>query len=408
MSETVAREFPAFPFARPADDPFNPPPSRDGAAVCKVALPTGRWAWLVTGHDDVRQMLRNPAFSADLTRPGFPLLRAVPPQRPVDRAGMFIRMDAPDHTRLRRIVTPEFMIRNMRRLEPLVQRTVAETLDGLAAAGPPADLVEHFALPVPSKVICHLLGVPYADHAFFQVRSRTLIGRAGSPDEVRRAANELRGYLGELVETRQRAGGSDDLVGRLAVQRVATGQLGADEVVGVAMLLLIAGHETTANMIGLSTLLLLEQHPATFAALPGDPALLASTVEELLRFLTIVRTGLPRAVVADVELGGQRMHAGDGAIAMLSTANRDADVFAAAERFDPRRGADQHGSNQHLAFGFGVHQCVGQPLARVELRYALAELARRFPRLRLAVAPEEVQLRDDSVVYGVDRMPVTW
>lgn len=404
MSQTVSP--PLFPFARPEDELFAPPLGGEGAAVGavgRVVLPTGQWAWLVTRHDDVRKMLRNPAFSADMTRPGFPHLRPMPDGSPRDRAGTFIRMDAPEHTRLRRIVTPEFMIRNMKRLEPLIHRTVTDALDRLRDAGPPADLIEWFALPVPSVVICHLLGVPYADHEFFQAQSRVLIRHTNTVEDVREAAQALRGYLNDLVAAKQRAGGSDDLIGRLAIERVATGQISADEAVGIAVLLLIAGHETTANMIGLSTLLLLQRCPAEFAALRTDPGLVSTMVEELLRYLTIVRTGLPRVAVEDVELGGQLIRAGEGVIASLSDANHDDVVFTDADEFDARRGGQPH-----MAFGFGVHQCIGQPLARSELGIALVELATRFPRLAIAGPLDGVRLRDDSVVYGVDRLLVTW
>jgi cytochrome P450 len=426
MSQTAASRLPTFPFARADGDVFNPPlcpfdartapgnwraAPADGRAapgepppapVRRVVLSTGRPAWLVSGHDEVRRMLRSPAFSANSTRPGFPALQL--PQWPAgSRAGMFIRMDAPEHARLRRIVTPEFMIKNMRRLEPLIHRSVGEALDTLRAAGPPADLIECFALPVPSIVICHLLGVPYADHEFFQQRSHALLRRTRSAEEVRDAVRALRAYLGELVAEKQRAGGSDDLIGRLAIERVATGQLSADEVVGLALLLLIAGHETTANMIGLSVLLLLHRHPAQLAALRTEPDLASTMVEELLRYLTIVRSGVPRVAVADIEIGGQLIRAGEGAIALLSGANRDGTVFAEPDEFDARREAQQH-----MAFGFGAHQCVGQPLARAELRVALVELANRFPRLALAVPIDHVVLRDDYLIYGVDRLPVTW
>jgi cytochrome P450 len=406
VPRTIA-DLPLFPFADVPDDPFTPVPDADRRAldgpVTKVRLPTGGWAWLVTRHAEVRQTLRHPGFSADFTRPGFPLLRPLPPQSETDREGGFIRMDGEAHIRLRRMLTAEFMIRNIRRIEPLIQQTVHEALDGLAAAGPPADLVEHFALPVPSMVICHLLGVPYQDHAFFQARSRILLDRVSTVEQVRAAARELREYLRDLVETK-RAGAQrgEDLIGRLVTERIDTGELTVGELVGMSLLLLVAGHETTANMIGLSTLLLL-RHPGQLAALREDPAIAPAMVEELLRYLTIVRTGLPRLATSDVEIGGQTIRAGEGVIVMLSLANRDTAVFDGAESFDLRREM-----NQHVAFGFGVHQCIGQPLARAELRVALVELARRFPGLSLVVPAERLPRRDTAVVYGLAELPVTW
>jgi cytochrome P450 len=406
MSDTIAASAPRFPFTRPADDPITPPVDPgDGSTqprVGRVTLPTGQLAWLVTAHEDVRQLLRSNAFSADVWRPGFPLLRPMPPMDPTRRAGGFIRMDPPEHTLYRRILTPEFMIKSMKRLEPLILSTVSDALDRMSAAGAPADLVEWFALPVPSIVICHLLGVPYEDHQFFQDCSRTLLDRTASPAQIQDAAVGLRGYLGDLIDRKQRDGGSDDLVGRLAVERVATGQIAANDLIGIALLLLVAGHETTANMIGLGTLVLL-RHPDQLRQLRERPDLIDDTVEELLRYLTIVRTGLPRLATEDTEIGGQLIRAGEGAIAMLSAANRDESVFAEPDQFDLGRG-----SHQHMAFGFGIHQCIGQPLARSEMRIALTELVNRFPDLALAIELSEVQTRDDSVVFGVQRLPVSW
>jgi cytochrome P450 len=395
------------PFPIDRADPLEPPPDvaalRAEAPVTQVALPTDGWAWLVTRHADVRQVLRDPVFSADMTRPGFPLLRQIPRQVEQPRGGAFIRMDPPEHTRYRRMLTKEFMIRAVQRLEPVIEGTVDRFLDGMAEAGPPADLVEAFALPVPSMVICHMLGVPYADHEFFQSRSRTLLARDSDPDEVQRAADELQAYLDRLVATKEAdPQGADDLLGRLIAERLPTGELSHDDVVGVAMLLLIAGHETTANMIGLGTLVLL-QHPHQFAALREDPGLAAAAVEELLRYLTIVHTGLPRVATADTEVGGQRIRAGEGVIAFLASANRDEEVFSDPAQFDIQRDAQSH-----VAFGFGVHQCLGQPLARAELRAALPALARRLPTLELAVPVSDVPFRHDMFIYGVHRLPVTW
>src|SRR5512142_3145410 len=355
---------PQFPPPAPPEAPWSPMGGSDRHRLegppSRITLPTGQQAWVFTRHEDVRQILRSPAFSADIERPGFPLLRELPPAEDRDRRGAFIRMDGAEHARLRRMLTGEFMIKNVRRIEPLILETVTRFLDEMAAAGPPADLVASFALPVPSLVVCHLLGVPYADHDFFQRRSRILLDLTTGLDEVRAAVDELRGYLRDLVVAKRSATDpDDDLLGRLAA-RVEAGELDPEEVTGVALLLLIAGHETTANMIGLSTLLL-TRHPESLAGLREDPGRAPALVEELLRYLTIVRSGLPRLAVEDVEVGGFPVRAGEGVFAMLSLANRDGATFADAERFDPNREP-----NQHVAFGFGVHQCIGQPLARAE------------------------------------------
>lgn len=391
---------PQFPFGNRWEEPLTPRYESDQDGIRRVELPTGRLAWLVTRHDDVRQMLRSPDFSADWTKPGYPLLRPLLMPDESRQYGMFIRMDGMDHARLRRMLTAEFMIKNVRALSPLIHQTVVSALDAMRALGAPADLIAHFALPVPSMVICHLLGVPYVDHEFFQERSRTLLAWSTPPEAAEVARDELRDYLYELIDRRLRDPG-DDLVSRLAVERLATGEITKTELAGMALLLLIAGHETTANMIGLSTIVLL-RHPEHVRKLRQTPELIDDTVEELLRYLTIVRTGLLRVAAADTEIAGHAIRAGEGVIALVSVANQDHAVFGDAAEFDPRPA-----SRQHMAFGFGVHQCLGQPLARAELRTALIELITRFPELALAIDPTEVEFRD-SAIFGAHRLPVTW
>jgi len=398
MSQDQA-ELPMFPFARTVGDLASPPGGRLDLPVSKVRLPTGRTAWLVTRHADVRQMLRSEAFSSDMTSPGFPLMVNAGASAPAP--GFFLTMDPPEHTRFRQLLTPEFMLRHMRRLEPLIVDTVTSTLDAMRDSGPPADLVTSFSLPVPSAVICHLLGVPYADHEFFQKRTQVFMSGATSKEDRMAATQELRAYLAHLVEEKKRAGSADDLLGRLAVT-TENGGLTVDELVGAAFLLLIAGHETTAHMIGLGTLTLLE-HPDAYAALRTNPGIAADTVEELLRYLTIIHFGALRVARADTEIGGQAIRAGEGAIALLSAANHDASVYSQPDAFDVQRGAQQH-----MAFGFGIHQCIGQPLARIELRVALTELARRFPDLALAVPADQLTMRSNSIAFGPEHLPVTW
>ncbi|AGL17494.1 cytochrome P450 [Actinoplanes sp. N902-109] len=407
MADLLSDRLPLFPFAAAGADPFTPVGAADrrrlDGPVTRVRLPTGGWSWLVTRHEDVKQLLRSDAFSADMYRPGFPLLRPPPAATPQDRLGSFIRMDGEQHRRLRRMLTAEFMIRNVRRIEPLIATTVADALDTLTAQQQPADLVTHLALPVPALVICHLLGVPYAEHAFFQQLSSTLLDRGAPPAAVRAAGSALRSYLGHLIEDKRTSGApGDDLLGRLVSDRVRTGELEIGELIGMAVLLLVAGHETTANMIGLSVALL-QHHPQVWQRLGAGGIDADAVVEELLRYLSIVRTGLPRQAIRDTQVGGRRIRAGDPVIALLSLANRDPEVFAEPDTFDPYRAA-----HQQLAFGFGVHQCIGQPLARAELRLTLSALARRLPGLRVATEVAALPTRDMSIVYGLAALPVTW
>ncbi|MFF7453208.1 cytochrome P450 [Kitasatospora sp. NPDC008115] len=384
--------------------PFAPPPAYTEAAstgpVSRAELPDGGHCWLVTGYQEVRTVLSDRRFSADARRPDFPFLNEG--RRELVAANpSFLRLDDPEHARLRRMVTGEFLVKRVEELRPGIQQIVDEALDRMTAGGGPADLVAGFALPVPSLVICLLLGVPYEDREAFQANSRLLLTTEGDNDGVARAQDELLGYLARLAE-RKRSEPGEDILSRL----VRREDLTVREIASTGVLLLVAGHETTANMIALSTALLL-RHPEQAARL-ADPAAVPGAVEELLRLLTIVHTGVPRVAVEDVELGGTLVRAGEGVMAMLSTANRDGGLFGA----EGRRGVDEvdldREARRHLAFGFGVHQCLGQPLARAELQIALATLFRRLPGLRLAVPEEELDFRSETLIYGLRSLPVAW
>jgi cytochrome P450 len=269
----------------------------------------------------------------------------------------------------------------------------------MAKAGPPADLVADFALPIPSLVICELLGVPYADRASFQERTSRLLDLSLPMDDRLALAREGREYMADLVTRAQTAPG-DDMLGMLV--RDHGDDLSTDELIGIAQLLLIAGHETTSNMLGLGTLALL-RHPEQLAVVRDDPAAVGRAVEELLRFLGIVHSGIPRTTTQDVEVGGVTIPADSLVVLALAAANRDPGLLAGADRLDVTRDA-----GGHLAFGHGVHHCLGAPLARMEMRIAFPALLRRFPRLALAVPFEEVGFRAFHFIYGLQALPVTW
>ncbi|HEY2654480.1 MAG TPA: cytochrome P450 [Solirubrobacteraceae bacterium] len=403
MATQESEDIPAYPMARAVGCPLDPPPGlRALPAASRVRLWDGSTPWLITRHADVRALLADPRVSADVRRKGYPHASAAGRARRT-RGFSFISMDDPDHARLRRMVTGAFAIRRVEALRPAIQRIVDERIDALLAGPRPVDLVKAFGLPVPSLVICRLLGVPYADHDFFQTRSRVLVLRDQAVERVMAARNELTEYLDRIIASKL-AKPADDLLSVLAVEHVATGELSRREAALMAVLLLIAGHETTANMISLGTLALLE-HPDQLAELreTDDPALIASAVEELLRYLTIVHSGRRRVALEDIEVDGQAIHAGDGIVLAGEVANRDEDVFAAPDRLDVDRDA-----RGHVAFGFGVHQCLGQSLARLELQVVYGTLYRRIPRLRLAVPIEQIPFKHDSIIYGVYTLPVTW
>ena len=387
-----------YPIARRPG--FDPPAEfaslRAEAPVCPVSLRHGRQAHLVTRYDDVRAVLRDhDRFSSDPSTPGFPQLRPV-----VDRKaapGSFLVTDPPEHTRYRRLVTGEFTVRRMEALRPEVERITRERLAALRSGPRPADLVTAFALPVPSDVICLLLGVPVADQDFFSTRSRAHLDRSLSAERVQAALDELHDYLTDLVRAR-RAAPRDDLVSRLVREPGLTDE----EAVGMTVLLLVGGHETTANSIALSVLAL-QRDRARWEALVAEPDLVENAVEELLRYLSPVHHGVVRAVAGEATVGGTVLAAGEGVIASLFAANRDPAAFPDPDRLDLRRDA-----RTHLAFGSGVHQCVGQLLARLEMRIALRALVAELPDLRLAVPFEEVEFKFDAPIYGLRSLPITW
>lgn len=397
---------PDYPMPKDARCPFDPPPRlrelQQREPFVRVRLWDGSEPWLVTRHADQRALLADPRVSADPDTPGYPRQTASTPSRRGGGGLSFILMDDPEHSRQRRTVTAAFTVKRIEALRPSVQRLVDELIDGMLAGPNPVDLVEAFALPLPSLVICRLLGVPYQDHDFFQHNSRTLLQLSVTDQERTAARDRLHDYLDALVG-RKSAEPGDDLVSHL-VARIPTGELSRDDVVQMAVLMLVAGHETTANMIALGTFALL-RHPEQLERLRAveDGPGLAAAVEELLRYLSIVHTGRRRAVLEDIELGGRTLRAGEGLILPNELGNRDPAVFPDPDRLDLGRNA-----RRHLAFGFGVHQCLGQPLARMELQVVYGTLYRRLPTLRLAVDPADVPLKHDGIVYGVYRLPVTW
>jgi cytochrome P450 len=400
------RDVPVYPVPRAAGRPFDPPPElaalQAQGPLVRVRLWDGSTPWLVTRHAGQRALLADPRISANVAHPGYPHPSESFRERRA-RFRAFIGLDDPEHARLRRMVNAPFASRRAEALRPAIQAIVDELIGKLLAGPKPADLVAAFALPVPSLVICQLLGVPYADHDFFQFQSRTLINRVTAPAAAQEAQRALHGYLRGLI-TRKLADPADDLLSRLAIERVRTGELTRREVASIGILLLVAGHETTANMITLGTLALLDQ-PDQLAALreTRDPTLIAGAVEELLRYLSIVHSGRRRVALADIEIGGQVIRAGEGVIMPNDLANRDTSVFEDPGRLDIHRDA-----RRHLSFGFGVHQCLGKPLAQVELQVAYSTLYRRIPTLSLATAVEDLRFEHEGLVYGIHELPVTW
>ncbi|GLY69757.1 cytochrome P450 [Amycolatopsis taiwanensis] len=383
--------------------PFDPPaelaPLREQRPISRMIYPDGHHGWLVTGYRQVRAILADRRFSSrrELIRHSPIPMRMSPDELPPPMPGALTQVDPPEHTHYRRLLTGQFTVRRMQQLTPRIEQIVEEHLDALENAGPPADLVPGFALPIPSLVICELLGVPYDDHERFQRDSATMFNLDTPGDKLIEAMNDLTAFLAELVE-RKRAKPEDDLLSGL----ITGGVLNDEELLTIAMTLLVAGHETTANMLSLGTYALLE-HPGQLAALRDDPALAGNAVEELLRYLSIVHIGPIRAALEDVEIDGVLIKAGEGVTLNLPAANRDPARFGQADELDITRPA-----TGHVSFGHGVHQCLGQQLARIEMRVAYPALLRRFPGLRLADEPDAAVPRPHAAIYGLNRLLVTW
>ncbi|QLH21919.1 cytochrome P450 [Streptomyces sp. Rer75] len=403
MSQTAPIPY-GLPKKRDAG-PFDPPRDitrlREARPVSPMTFPDGHEGWIVTGYDAVRQLMADTRFSSrqdigvlhvPYEIPGLPAVTEPSPQEP----GLFIAMDPPDHTRLRTKLTGAFTVKRMKMLEEHIIDIAERQLDEMARLTPPVDLVKEFALPLPSLVICELLGVPYADREQFQVNSAKFLNKELPFDEQIAAYTDLNAYLSELV-TRKRAAPGEDILSDLARHD----DVAIEELTGIAFLLLLAGHETTANMLGLGTFALLE-HPEQLAELRADPDLMPGAVEELMRYLSVVDI-LYRYATEDLELGGETIGKGSSVVVSMLAANRDPRRFDNPDTLDLRRKA-----RGHLSFGHGVHQCLGQQLARVEMRAGFEGLLRRFPTLQLAVPADEVKLRTNMQIYGVHELPVTW
>jgi cytochrome P450 len=396
MDHTVA----TMPTTRTPGRPFDPPAelleAREHGPISHFTYPGGKPGWVVTGYDLVRAVLADQRFSSRRELMLHPTIDygdiEIPPAPP----GEFLLMDEPQHSRYRKPLVGKFTVRRMRLLAERVEQITAEHLDAMAAAGPPVDLVPAFAKPIPAIMICELLGVPYADRGAFQENVGRFMDGETSDEDVMTAYTAVQQYLADLVVAK-RADPTDDLLSDLTDT-----DLTDEELRGMSLLLLAAGLDTTANMLALGTFALL-QNPAQLAALRGDPALVDGAVEELLRYLSVAKT-FWRTALEDVELGGRTIRAGERLILSYSTANRDPERFADPHALDLKRNV-----SGHLAFGHGIHQCLGQQLARVELRVAFPALVARFPTLRLAVPAEEVGLRPETAdIYGVKTLPVAW
>ena len=392
-------DLPVIPAQRAAHCPLHPPPEfadwRNEAGLQR-AVWNGQQVWSVSRYQDIRAALVDPRLSADTLPDLFE--SSSDDEKPV----IFARTDDPEHHRLRRMMTSQFTFRRTEAMRPQIQKLVDDYLDAMIDKGPPADIVRDFALPVPSMVIALLLGVPPEDLELFQHNTSLGLDVKSTDEERAQGFIAMYAYIQELVPRKEREP-DDDLISRLITDYVATGQLDYNTVAVNAVIMMQAGHETTANMIGLGTVALLE-HRSVFERLgqTDDAAVIANAIEELMRYLSIVHAQVDRIATEDLILGGQQIRAGDRLLMNLPAGNWDPEFVDSPDALDVARNA-----RGHLAFGYGTHQCIGANLARVEMQVAFATLARRLPGLRLAVPPDELRFKQADI-YGMKELPVTW
>jgi len=405
--ETTDAAVPFYPMDRDAKCPFAPPPQmlkmNEAKPLSRVRIWDGSTPWLVTGYDVARELFADSRVSVDDRREGFPHWNEHMLATVHKRPRSVFTSDAEEHTRFRRMLSKPFTFKRVEGLRSAIQQVTDECIDDILASEKPADIVSKLALPVPTRVISEMLGVPYEDHEFFQHHANIGLARYATAEDGQKGAMGLAKYLTDLVKAKME-NPSEDAVSDLA-ERVNAGEISVKEAAQLGTGLLIAGHETTANMIGIGVLALLE-NPDQAAALrdADDPKDIANAVEELMRYLSIIQNGQRRVAIEDIEIAGETIRAGEGIILDLAPANWDARMYPEPDKLDLSRG----NAGQHLGFGYGRHQCVGQQLARAELQIVFHTLFRRIPTLQLAVPFEEVPFKHDRLAYGVYELPVTW
>lgn len=404
MADMAAKR---FPFQRTL---AAPPAEYDGFrgddSLSIVELWNGSKTWVATRYDDVRAILSDNRFSANPIKGDYPLIS---PSRSALLKGEllpFLRMDPPDHTRMRRMLTREFAHHRIQALRPLIESTVESLIDDMIERGSPADFFESLALPMPSVVIAKMLGIPDADHAFFQEATTRKMDLDEDPEVALQAGRELKAFMLDLLTKKAvDPAGHDDILSRLIVEQVEPGNLTMPEAVSMVEFLLMAGHETTANMTTLGLLSLLQNKPIyRRLAHDGDPAFVRGVVEELLRYHSIVQFSGGRVALEDVEVGGVTIRAGEGVLALLNAANRDPAKFENPDVIDFGRAT----MPPHVAFSFGVHQCLGQPLARLEMEVVFATLPKRLPDLALAASVDDLRFKGSALVLGLEALPIRW
>jgi cytochrome P450 len=374
---------------------------RTEAPVRQIIAPGGTKVWLVTRYDDAKAALTDARLSKNIEIGQKVIQRNTTGEAAgmvfaAELAAHMMNTDPPDHTRLRKQVNKVFTMRAVEKLKPRIEETAIELLDAMEGQDQ-VDLMQAFAYPLPMAVICELLGVPADDRERFQGWVPSQLS-GGDAESMAQATTSLLGYLHELVESK-RSDPADDLLTGL-VRSSDDGKLNTQELVSMAFLLLVAGHETTVNLIGNGVFALL-RHPDQFAALREDRSLLPGAIEEFLRYESPVNTSSLRFTTEPIELAGVVIPEGELVVVALTSANRDESQFPDGGSLDVRRQ-----SSSHLSFGHGIHYCIGAPLARVEAQIALDRLMDRFPNIRLAADPPDLQWQPGTALRGLKTLPV--
>ncbi|MEX7473622.1 cytochrome P450 [Mycobacterium adipatum] len=405
MSDTLTEtDTPEYPMEREASCPFAPPRQMLGnpKGLSRVRIWNGDTPWLITGHEEAKALFADARISVDDRRVGFPHWNEHMAATVDKRPRSVFTADAEEHTRFRRMLSKPFTFRRVEGLRPVIQKITDQCIDEILDGPQPADIVDKLALPVPTVVISEMLGVPYEDHEFFQEHANAGLARYAAADAMQKGAMSLHQYLINLIEKKQ-AEPAEDAVSDLA-ERVTAGEISVKEAAQLGTGLLIAGHETTANVIGIGVLALLENpEQADFLRNADDPKVIANAVEELMRYLSIIQNGQRRVAIEDIDISGETIRAGEGVIIDLAPANWDPKAYPEPDKLDLTRNA-----SQQLGFGYGRHQCVGQQLARAELQIVFHTLLRRIPTMRLAIPFASVPFKHDRLAYGVYELPVTW
>jgi len=400
-SNPSVKDLPLFPFTR--DQQLDLPGEYaevSGGCPMAVRLWNDQRAWLVGNHADFLSVLTDERFSGEFARSDFPCVTEA--RRGIDKAEKsFVGMDNPRHDVYRRMVMKEFTAKRMLALRPPIEVIADDLLEAMARNGPPCDLVAALAVELPALVMCALFGSPYEDHHYIAKLAAGRHGLTQSPQEAASAAAELVDYCRKLIAHKESAP-ADDMLSRVIQEWVLPGHLSRDELADMCSMILRAGHDTTTNMIGLGTLTLL-RHPEQLSRLKSEPGLIETAVDELLRYLSPVQFAPRRVALQDAEIHGAPVKQGDGIFAVNAAANRDPHEFPNPDALDISRDA-----SNHVAFGYGIHRCLGQGLARIELQVTFSKLFARFPDLRIAEPYEQIAFKYDSQIYGLKKLMVAW